>query len=99
VSLPTPVVCVRLQAVLARHNPLEEGSDGLPAACDALAGDEADETAARPMAQPPVPTAAHYDGLFSEDASSVSPPLGGHSVIFSVADAIGARDNGRRNAL
>ena len=38
VPSPTLDLCAELRAVLARHNPLEEGEAGLYATCDALAG-------------------------------------------------------------
>jgi hypothetical protein len=62
VPSPTRDICRQLRDVLARHNPLEEGSDGLYATCDTLAGVEADGVVERLRAQPRVPTAPHYDG-------------------------------------
>lgn len=64
--VPTPdgAVCDELRALLAAHNPLEEGRDGLYATCDALAADDAEATAvvARLRSFPAVPVARHYDG-------------------------------------
>ncbi len=62
VPSPTPDLCARLRVVLARHNPLEEGTEGLYAACDELAGDEAAKVVEALKAQPAVPMAPHYDG-------------------------------------
>ncbi|HEX8793875.1 MAG TPA: hemerythrin domain-containing protein [Polyangiaceae bacterium] len=62
VPSPTPEICARLRAILARHNPLEEGPDGVYATCDALAGAEAQQVVKRLEAQPRVPVAPHYDG-------------------------------------
>ena len=62
VPSPTPTLCADLRAVLARHNPLEEGSEGLYAVCDVLAGDDAEQVVVRLRAQPDVPMAPHYDG-------------------------------------
>ena len=62
VPSPTSSGCDLLRGVLARHNPLEEGPDGLYAACDTLAGGDAREVVAQLRAQPPVPVAPHYDG-------------------------------------
>jgi hypothetical protein len=62
VRSPTPDLCAKLRAVLARHNPIEEGPDGLYAVCDALAGNEADQVVDRMKAQPDVPMAPYYDG-------------------------------------
>lgn len=62
--VPTPdrAVCDALRLLLAEHNPLEEGRDGLYATCDALAGDDAAAIVIRLHAQPAVPVARHYDG-------------------------------------
>lgn len=62
--VPTPdrSLCRELRLLLEQHNPLEEGKDGLYAACDGLAGDEAEAVVARLRAQPAVPVAKHYDG-------------------------------------
>ncbi|HXX67412.1 MAG TPA: hemerythrin domain-containing protein [Polyangiaceae bacterium] len=62
VPSPTPDLCAKLRALLARHNPLEEGAEGLYAVCDDLAGDEAEQVVERLRAQPAVPMAPHYDG-------------------------------------
>jgi hypothetical protein len=62
VPSPTPALCAELGAVLARHNPLEEGPHGLYAICDALADGEAGEVVERLKAQPQVAMAPHYDG-------------------------------------
>jgi len=34
VPSPTPSLCAQLRALLARHNPLEDGVEGLYAICD-----------------------------------------------------------------
>jgi len=62
VPSPTTAICAELRALLARHNPLEEGAGGLYATCDDLAGNEAGEIVARLKGQPEVPMAAHYNG-------------------------------------
>lgn len=62
VPSPSPAGCARLCAVLAQHNPLEEGAGGLYAVCDALAGVDGDAVVARLRAVPRVPVAPHYDG-------------------------------------
>ncbi len=61
VPSPTSRVLSALQAVLAAHNPLEEGPDGLYATCEAAAGAEIESLAAQLRATPPVPVAAHVD--------------------------------------
>ena len=62
VRSPTCVIVDALRALLGRHNPLEEGFEGLYATCDALAADEADLVVARLREQPDVPVAKYYDG-------------------------------------
>jgi Hemerythrin HHE cation binding domain len=62
VPSPTPALCARLRAVLARHTPLEEGAEGLYAASDKRAGTDAAKVVERLRAQPQEPMAAHYDG-------------------------------------
>jgi hypothetical protein len=51
-----------LREILGRHNALEEGPDGLYAACDELAGRDASSIVERLRAQPHVPLAPYYDG-------------------------------------
>jgi hypothetical protein len=62
VRSPTLPIVDSLRQLLARHNAIEEGPNGLYATCDALAGAEAPAVVARLRAQPPVPVAAYYDG-------------------------------------
>ena len=62
VPTPTPAICAELRSLLARHNPLEEGTEGLYSTCDALAGVEAEQVVDRLKSQPRVPMAPHYDG-------------------------------------
>jgi hypothetical protein len=62
VRSPTRSIVDALRVVLARHNPLEEGPEGLYAICDAFAGDEAELVVARLREVPRVPLAKYYDG-------------------------------------
>jgi hypothetical protein len=62
VRSPTSATVDTIRAILARHNPLEEGPRGLYALCDTLAGDEASLVLARLCAQPTVPVAPYYTG-------------------------------------
>jgi len=62
VRSPTRPIVEALREVLGRHNPLEEGSSGLYATCDALAGDEAETVVALLREQPNVPVAKSHDG-------------------------------------
>jgi hypothetical protein len=62
IPTPTPEIVARLQALLALHNPLEEGPTGIYAVCETLAAAEVPSLLDRVRAAPPVPVAAHYDG-------------------------------------
>jgi hypothetical protein len=62
VPTPTSEIAERLQAVLAQHNPLEEGEDGFYAVCGQLAAADEDALLGRIVGAPPVPLAAHHDG-------------------------------------
>lgn len=62
VPSPTPEGCAKLREVLARHNPLEEGPEGVYAECERILGDQVDEVLDRMKAQPKVPVATYYDG-------------------------------------
>ncbi|MGE0022012.1 MAG: hemerythrin domain-containing protein [Hyphomicrobium sp.] len=59
---PTLAVVTALRAILAAHNPIEEGPGGLYDTCEELAGAERDAFLARLRAAPEVPVARHVDG-------------------------------------
>ncbi len=61
VPTPTPVVVATLRHVLAQHNPIEEGPDGLYATCDALLAPRAAEIVAEMESYPEVPVSPHND--------------------------------------
>ncbi len=62
--IPTPTVALlgEIRTLLERHNPREEGPDGLYAVCERLAEAEAERLLERARSMPPVPVAKHYDG-------------------------------------
>ncbi|HEY2369208.1 MAG TPA: hypothetical protein VGH87_22580, partial [Polyangiaceae bacterium] len=62
VQSPTRALIDELRVVLGLHNAIEEGSGGLYATCDALAGDGTAAIIERLRAQPKVPVALYYDG-------------------------------------
>lgn len=62
VPTPTPAIAGTIQALLAEHNPLEEGEAGFYAICGRVAGGDAEELLRRAQAAPEVPLAAHFDG-------------------------------------
>jgi hypothetical protein len=51
-----------LRTVLAAHNPLEEGPEGLYEACEQLLSGRVDEVLTKLRSAPDVATAAHVDG-------------------------------------
>jgi hypothetical protein len=61
VPTPTPAIVHALRFILARHNALEEGPDGLYATCERLAPARASALVAELRAAPEVPVAAHND--------------------------------------
>ncbi len=62
VGSPSSLRLVALREILERHNALEEGDEGLYAACDALAGAESAAVVTKLREQPTVPLAPYYDG-------------------------------------
>ena len=64
VPTPSGALIATLRALLAEHNPLEEGPQGVYALCDALAGaaGEVEPLLRRLRAAPEVPLAPHFDG-------------------------------------
>lgn len=61
VPTPTPAIVATLRHVLACHNPLEEGPDGLYATCDALLAGRAAELVGAMRAYPEVRVNPHND--------------------------------------
>jgi len=57
--IPTPSIVRAIRTVLAAHNPVEEGPDGVYAICEKLAGLEHEELMAKILAAPEVPTNAN----------------------------------------
>lgn len=68
--VPTPTVRIvgALRAILAHHNALEEGPDGVYAACEGILGREADAVLAALRAMPEVRVSPHADGPEVMDA-------------------------------
>lgn len=62
VPTPTHRILATIRAVLAEHNPIEEGSGGIYAIIEQLAGADVDALLARIRAVPEVPAAQHFDG-------------------------------------
>jgi hypothetical protein len=58
---PNPALLRAIREILDEHNPLEEGDDGLYAACEMLVGDDILAVLARMQALPPLRIAQHLD--------------------------------------
>jgi hypothetical protein len=62
VPTPTPAIIATLRTILAAHNAVEEGPEGVYETCEQLVGVEADTLLAQLHAAPEVPVAHHADG-------------------------------------
>jgi hypothetical protein len=65
-AAPRPDIIARLLEVLARHDALEEGPEGVYAACDDLVAGEVDAILEELRQYPPVRVAAHHDSPLVE---------------------------------
>jgi hypothetical protein len=80
VPTPTTAVVAVIRAVLARHNPLEEGRDGVYATVERLVGEDAGALLAELRAAPEVPVAPHVDGPRIMDAARRALARAGYDV-------------------
>jgi hypothetical protein len=62
VPTPTTAIAASLRVILAAHNPLEEGPDGLYETCEALLANESEDIVARLQSAPEVKLAPFNDG-------------------------------------
>jgi hypothetical protein len=62
VPSPTTAIAASLRAILAAHNPLEEGPGGLYQTCEALLAAESEDTIAKLRSMPEVKLASFNDG-------------------------------------
>ena len=62
VPSPSQHIVAGIGKVLAEHNPLEEGAEGMYQVCEELVGTKAKAMLAQIMALPEVPLAPHFDG-------------------------------------
>ena len=58
---PTNTIIGAIRAILAAHNPIEEGPNGIYEQCEQLAGSDADQILARLRSAPAVAMGAHVD--------------------------------------
>ena len=68
VPTPTPAIVAALRAILARHDALEEGPDGVYATCERLLGGTAGAVLGAIRGASDVPVSAHADGPRVMDA-------------------------------
>jgi hypothetical protein len=68
VPSPTPAIVRAIRGILARHNPIEEGPDGVYAICERLAGADLDALVAALGAFPDVPVSPHVDSDLATSA-------------------------------
>jgi hypothetical protein len=68
VPTPTPAILGALRGILLRHNALEEGPDGVYAACEHLAGDAIAALVSALESAPEVPVNSHVDSDLVMDA-------------------------------
>jgi hypothetical protein len=61
VLTPTESIVAAIRSILESHNPLEEGPDGVYAACEHLDGFDTDAVLTRLQTAPPVAMAAYTD--------------------------------------
>ena len=69
VPTASPAIRAALRGILERHNALEEGPDGVYAACERLAGDESATLLASLRAFPEVSVNPHVDSELVESAT------------------------------
>jgi hypothetical protein len=62
VPTPTADIVAEVRSILDAHNEIEEGPDGVYAACDRLLGSELQAVLEELKAYPPVKVAPHFDG-------------------------------------
>jgi hypothetical protein len=62
VPTPTADIVAEVRSILEAHNEIEEGPDGVYAACDRLLGDELQAVLEQLKSYPPVKVAPHFDG-------------------------------------
>lgn len=62
VPTPMPAIIATFRTILAAHNAIEEGSEGVYETCEQLVGAEADTLLAQLHATPEVPVAHHANG-------------------------------------
>lgn len=80
VPSPTPAIIAAIRAVLAAHNPIEEGPDGLYETCERLLSDQTEAMLGRLRAAPEVAAAPHINGPRVLEATRRALERAGHHV-------------------
>jgi hypothetical protein len=84
VPTPTPTIVATLRHILESHNPIEEGADGLYAACDRLLAAEARDVVAEMEAYPAVPVSPHNDAATVMPAVERALERAGYALVASI---------------
>ena len=80
VLTPTNSIIAAIRTILAAHNPLEEGADGVYEECEQLAGSEVDEILVRLQSTPAVRMAAHVDNPVAMESARLALQRAGYNL-------------------
>jgi molybdopterin-binding protein len=79
---PTNSIIAAIRTILAAHNPLEEGSAGVYAQCEQLAGSESDQILVRLQSTPAVRMASHVDNPVAMESARQALQRAGYDLKF-----------------
>jgi hypothetical protein len=82
VLTPTNSIIAAIRHVLQRHNPLEEGPNGIYAECDQLLAASSEPILTRLQNMPPVAMAPYVDSAIAIDSARNALRRAGHDVNF-----------------
>jgi hypothetical protein len=82
VLTPTVAIVAAIRSILTRHNPLEEGSDGIYAQSERLEGFDSKQILARLKSYPPVAMATYVDNPTAIESARNAIKRAGHDLQF-----------------
>jgi hypothetical protein len=82
VLTPTPAIVAAIRTILAAHNPLEEGPDGIYEQCEQLAGSEADKLLVQLQNAPAVAMAGYVDNAVAIGSARNAVQRAGYDLKF-----------------
>jgi hypothetical protein len=82
VLTPTHSIIAAIRTILAAHNPLEEGADGVYEQCERLAGTAAERVLVRLQNTPAVSMAAHVDNPVAMESTRQALQRAGYDLKF-----------------